>query len=91
MAEAEDMPTSNVNYTVKELLGRIEGKLDAMAALMATKADIHDVQEIRRQVEDNARDISVLRAISRNTRFMLATGIPAVVGLAAFIVDRGVV
>jgi hypothetical protein len=50
-------PASNgngagVSYSVKELLAKIEGKLDGVIITIGQKADRHDVEQLDRRVSD---------------------------------------
>jgi hypothetical protein len=48
---AVDSASSGVTYTVKELLAKIEGKLDGVIITIGQKADKHDVDHLSGRVE----------------------------------------
>jgi len=54
-----------VTYTVKELLAKIEGKLDGVIITIGQKADKHDVEEISGRVKDKADKEDVEKVVSR--------------------------
>jgi hypothetical protein len=39
-----------ITYTVKELLGKLDNKLDLIVAQLATKAEAHEVEDLQKRV-----------------------------------------
>jgi hypothetical protein len=39
-----------ITFTVKELLGKLDNKLDLIVAQLSTKAEAHEVEDIRKRV-----------------------------------------
>ena len=83
---------AGVQYTVKELLGRIEGKIDLLTSQLLTKADSGRVAELELRVDDIQRDVEVAKtkltvaeAVQRNTRWLIFTAVPGAATLAALL------
>lgn len=72
-----------VNYTVKELLNRMEGKLDALIEQTSGKASQVDLLRVEARVAAVEEQCAVSAAISRNTRWILVGAFPAVLAAAA--------
>ena len=49
MSESAD--NGRITFTVKELLGKVDVKLDAIAAKLDAKADAHDLEALETRVE----------------------------------------
>ncbi len=90
------MAEEGVNYSVKELLARQDVKLDILLGDVSKKADATAVDALRLIVEGVAERFGkrigdletgqeVQRAVSRNTRWIVFTAIPATAGLATLI------
>lgn len=75
---AQDETGSTVNYTVKELLGRMEGKLDALIDQTSGKLVV-----LEGRISAVETQCALAAAVSRNTRWILVGAFPAVVAAAA--------
>jgi hypothetical protein len=89
-----------ITYTVKELLGKLDNKLDLIVAQLATKAEAHEVEQLEVRVavlEGSAATAAELEKQrkkladerKRDRRWVLGLGIPtlvAVLGLSASLI-----
>ena len=75
MAEGE--PT--VTYTVKEMLARVEGKVDLLVRELPGKANVSDVVELRAEVNLLKDEIAIERAVARSIRRLVVFGVPGFV------------
>lgn len=63
-----DVPTGSVTFTVKELLGRIDVKIDHLVEKLDTKADQHEfaaLEEVVAQLKQDAASRSSVDAYKR--------------------------
>jgi hypothetical protein len=65
----------SVNYSVKELLAKIEGKLDGVIITIGQKADKHDVERLRIDVDGLIADKTAAGAILNDRRWLLRTAL----------------
>lgn len=75
----------DVTYTVKELIGRLEGKIDALLAIASQKADTAAVNAIEARVAVLERRSDAGLAVSRFRALVVANAI-AMLGAIATIV-----
>jgi hypothetical protein len=89
-----------ITYTVKELLGKLDAKLDLIVAQLADKADAHEVEDLERRVgvlegsaateaEVERQRVKLQNERKRDRRWMLGLLIPtlvAVLGLSASVI-----
>ncbi len=78
--EQED--NQRVSFTVKELLGQINSKLDTMAIAIAAKADHAEMQRLAARVETLERAGIAQKSITRYKRWLLGSGIALVAAIA---------
>ncbi len=81
-----------VQYTVKELIGRLDAKMDLLLDAVDSKASVAALDRIDGKITTLEGRVSLLetaeasaKAVSSNTRWMLFTGIPGAVGLAVLL------
>jgi hypothetical protein len=70
-----------ITYTVKELLGKLDAKLDYVIAQLADKADAHDLEDLQKRVtvlEGSAATETQLKAYRR---WLLVFGTSTVLAL----------
>ncbi len=73
MAGADDTA-----YTIKDLVLRVEGKVDQLIEAMATKATSAEVDNLKTRV-------TILETQSKTTQFILFRAAPAALGIGASI------
>jgi len=78
--EQED--NQRVSFTVEELLGQINSKLDTMAIAIAAKADHAEMQRLAARVETLERAGIAQKSITRYKRWLLGSGIALVAAIA---------
>jgi hypothetical protein len=83
MAEPEEQ--QRVSFTVKELLGQINTKLDVMALAIAAKAEAAVVERLATRVDALEREATVIKALRVNRRWLIGTAIAAVAAFAALL------
>jgi hypothetical protein len=89
-----------ITFTVKELLGKLDAKLDLIVAQLAEKADAHDLEDLEKRVaslegsaataqEVDKQRVKLQNERKRDRRWALGLGIPtllAVLGLSASVI-----
>lgn len=85
MAVIEGNGGERVSYTTKELLERIDSKIDQLSSKLDLKADLTDVKDLLRRVEELEKSDRSTSAVSEFKRFAYGW-IPLVinVGLVAY-------
>lgn len=80
-----------VNYTVKELVARLEGKVDRILDVLDHKVDAAVVDALTTRLEVIELDLAITKATAKKTRTLLFVGVPgfvsfigAVIGLVGF-------
>lgn len=84
MAGADDN-NPVVSYTVKDLINRVEAKVDLILDRLDGKADKTVVVAIEERLYAVETQCAVTAAVSRNTRWILVGAFPAVLGAAVAI------
>jgi hypothetical protein len=74
---------SSVTFTVKELLARVDGKIDSLLIAVAQKADKHDLERlvervVKLEAEDRARS-----ELSTFQRWLIGTVVVGLIGAVA--------
>jgi hypothetical protein len=75
-----------ITYTVKELLGKLDTKLDVVVAGLAEKADAHDLERLKDRVTALEGSAATESQLSAYRRWLLVFGtstVLSVLGLAA--------
>ncbi len=83
---------ASVSYTVRELIGRVDAKLDLVLEGLAGKASVAALDRIDGKIVELAGRLTSLeseaastKAVASNTRWMLFSAVPVVIGLAVTI------
>ncbi len=74
------MSEEGVTYTVKELIGRLDAKLDIISGQVGGK-----LAEVEKRVATLEAEGIASKAVAANTRWIVYTAIPCVAGMAAII------
>lgn len=87
MAEGEPA----ITFTVKEILARVDGKVDLILAQLAGKASLAEVDALKNRVDSLEDDLAIERALAKRTARVVFYGVPgftAFIGTALAIVFR---
>lgn len=74
---------SNVSYTVKELIARLEGKLDLALTIIHDKANNGEVMALAARVVSLESDRQATKTLSTYKRWLIGTAIIAVGAVSA--------
>ena len=72
---SEADPDVHVQFTVKELLSRIDGKIDILTGLIHEKADKADLNRLDGRVAKIERESATSDALRQNTEKITAQGV----------------
>lgn len=72
----------SVTYTVKDLIGRVDVKVDQILSRLETKANTAEVAALAVRVDTLEDELAVERALGRRTARLVIFGVP---GFAAFV------
>ena len=84
------MPDDNgdsVRYTVKELIAKLDQKLDTLFALIATKAASDEFVLMGKRVEQLELDRATNKAVKRMIYILVLVAIPSLIGSAVAIIQ----
>ena len=80
------MNDQNVSYTVKELIARLEGKIDAVLAALASKADRAELHALEQRVSETEMHLRTSRELSHYQRFIFGSvGVSALGAIATLV------
>ncbi len=63
-----DTDTGSVSYTIKELLGKLDGKIDVIILTLSGKADKGDLVEVERRVSSLEREVVLQEKVNEALR-----------------------
>lgn len=72
-----------VTYTVREMLSRMDGKLDIIAAQLAGKASQAEVEALTERLGKVERAAEVDRVVATKLKRWVLVGVPSFTGFAA--------
>ena len=70
-----------VTFTVKELLGKLDNKLDLVIAQLATKAEAHVVEELEKRVTALEGSAATETQLTSYRRWLLAFGTGSLISI----------
>jgi hypothetical protein len=74
-----------ITFTVKELLGKLDVKLDTVIAQLADKADAHDLEDLQKRVTVLEGSAATETQLKTYRRWLLVTGTSTVLALLGIV------